>query len=340
MIKSFLKCIQMESTQEIEANDPEIFSNYFSFSCVEPEIRCHERITKHLESIKRCIDEHGHNPENNFHHFMYCQTKHKKNVFLTYKDKYGILGQKSKSDVWYLFPNGILAPKEERLKILLAYMDYALKERQGKKLVVELEQDLKQQLFRHLKETDDYKALTMAFVLHWPVYNMDEWDHNLSGKDWKKIRNIVNHVENNGYRLEYADTRDLPKDRVKALIDRWVETRNASDLVDKSYFYRLVETGFRGFDQARSILVNGEPATIAAGWKVPNSSCYYSCLGVLDYQIKNIGIYANVDELKFLKSRGYKWVDFGGGPPETISFKRKFKPERIYKTYSFSIVRR
>ena len=46
------------------------------------------------------------------------------------------------------------------------------------------------------------------------------------------------------------------------------------------------------------------------------------------------------NQIAWLKKKGYRCVDFGGSDMVLLKFKKKFKPERIYKTYEFSIVRR
>ena len=91
---------------------------------------------------------------------------------------------------------------------------------------------------------------------------------------------------------------------------------------------------------AKTLYVNGKPATITAGWKIPNSNYYYSAIGIVDYSYVGLGEIANIDDLNRLKREGYKCVDFGGSDRVLLRFKKKFKPEKIYKTYIFSIVRK
>ena len=52
------------------------------------------------------------------------------------------------------------------------------------------------------------------------------------------------------------------------------------------------------------------------------------------------GEIANIDELNSLKRKNFDYVDFGGSDKVLLRFKKKFKPEKIYKTYTFSIVKR
>jgi len=91
---------------------------------------------------------------------------------------------------------------------------------------------------------------------------------------------------------------------------------------------------------AKTLYVNNRPCTITAGWRIPNSNNYYSSIGIVDYSIPDLGEITNIDDLNRLKKKGFDFVDFGGSDKVLLYFKKKFKPEKIYKTYVFSIVRR
>ena len=292
---------------------------------------------KHKDEIIACIHRYGFNAENNYHHYMYDQTKSLRNVFLRLGDM-GIMAVRSRRNIWYLFPNGILAPPEKRFELLLRFIDFALLEQKAGKVSFELVEDLKKQLFDHFRESEKYKLTRINYVLYWPLFDMQRWDHSMQGKNWKKIRNIVNRMENNGKKIDVVDARELPKEKLKKIVDSWIDSRRGEDYVSNEYYYNLIENGFLGFDHVRSICCNGEPYTITAGWKVPNSSCYYSAIGVTDYSFeKDMGVYANIDDLRFLKMKGYSLVDFGGSDKGLLSFKKKFMPHSMYRTYTFSI---
>ena len=85
--------------------------------------------------------------------------------------------------------------------------------------------------------------------------------------------------------------------------------------------------------------MDNKPCTITAGWRIPNTKNYYSAVGILDYSYPELGEVANMDDLDRLKRKGFDYVDFGGSDETLLSFKKKFRPEKIYKTYIFSIVR-
>ena len=132
----------------------------------------------------------------------------------------------------------------------------------------------------------------------------------------------------------------MPKEELRRVLLSWLKRRNANDKVDKDYYFKLIDNNFEGFDMAKTIYVNGNPSTITAGWKIPNSNDYYSSIGIVDYSYPGLGEVANIDDLNRLKRKGFTYVDFGGSDKVLLYFKKKFKPEKIYKTYTFSIVKR
>jgi hypothetical protein len=168
---------------------------------------------------------------------------------------------------------------------------------------------------------------------------MSKFDPMLRGKEWKKIRNIRNRFYKQ-HKVKVVDTKKVPKEELRRILDDWLKRRNAHDRVEKHYYVNLIENNLKGVDMAKTLIVDGKPCSITAGWKIPNSNNYYSSIGILDYSYEGLGEVTNIEDLKRLKRENYDYVDFGGSDKVLLYFKKKFKPEKIYKTYIFSIVRR
>ena len=297
-------------------------------------------IVKYKDKIKRGIKKYGHSAEHNYNHYVYSETKSDKNVFFDFGSGRGVLTKFcQRYNSWNLFPNGVLAPKNERLALLLKTADYILKKKKGKKFVVEVSEDLRKGILEKLLVRKKLRACSCNYVLYWPLYNMDLWDPNLRGSRWKKLRNIKNSFFRRN-RIRVVDSKTVPKDKLKVIVAKWLSKRQNNDRVDKNYCYGLIDNNFKGTDMAKTIYVNGKPCTITAGWRIPNTKNYYSSIGVFDYSYPGLGENVNIDDLSRLKKEGYKYVDFGGSERALLSFKSKFKPEKIYRTYVFSIVRR
>jgi|TARA_Y100000310_G_scaffold345431_1_gene464935 hypothetical protein len=297
-------------------------------------------VVKHQKKIKKGIKKYGHFAEHNYLHYLYNETRWDKNIFFDFGNGKCLLVQFDKdNNVWSLFPNGILAPESERLDLLLEATNYILKKQKAKKFVIEVSEDLKKKLLNKFKIKNSFRACNYTEILYWPTYNMDLWNSRLKGSKWKKLRNIKNRFYKKN-KVSVRNSKDIPKEKLKRILSSWLKKRKDNDRVDKDYYFNLIDNNFKGLDMAKTLCVNGKPRTITAGWKIPNSNNYYSSIGILDYSCPGLGEVANIDDLNRLKREGYDYVDFGGSDKVLLYFKKKFRPEKIYKTYTFSIVRR
>jgi len=306
---------------------------------VHLELKVIYDVVNHQEKIKKGIKKYGHFAEHSYPHYFYNQTKWDKDIFFYFgKDKSVLTLFYKDGNVWNLFPNGILAPKDERLDLLLEVANYILKKQKAKKFVVEVSEDLRKEILYKLKVRNSFRACKNTNILYWPMYNMDLWDPKLRGSKWKKLRNIRNRFYRKN-EVSVKNSKDVPKEEINKILLSWLKRRNDNDRVDKSYYFNLIDNNFKGLDMTKTMYVNGKPCTITAGWKIPNSNNYYSSIGILDYSYPGLGEVANIDDLNRLKRKGYDYVDFGGSDKVLLSFKKKFRPEKIYRTYIFSIVR-
>ena len=106
---------------------------------------------KHREKIQKAIRKYGHCAEHNYYHYQYYECDKEKNIFFKLGNDKGILSSyDKKNNFWYLFPSGILAPKEERFGILTIFLDYILKKKKGKKLSVEVNEDFRKEILKPL----------------------------------------------------------------------------------------------------------------------------------------------------------------------------------------------
>ena len=295
---------------------------------------------KHNKIIKQSIKKYGYLPEHNFFHYIHSESSDSKNIFFDYGKTRGVLAQyHQKTNAWSIFPCGILARKPEITSLLLHAAIFILGKRKAKKLTVEVEEKTRKELLKKLKKQNELRACSCNYVLYWPVYNMKLWDPKLKGSKMKKLRNIRNRLYKKN-RIRVKNSKDVPKEKLNDVLSAWLKSRNIPERVDKSYYINVINDRFNGFDIAKTAYINGKPSTITAGWKIPNSNSYYSAIGIADRSCHGLGEMANIDDLNRLKRKGFDYADFGGSGSALLRFKKKFNPERIYKTYIFSIVRR
>ncbi|MBS3131947.1 hypothetical protein J4212_05940 [Candidatus Woesearchaeota archaeon] len=297
-------------------------------------------VRKKKALIERCIKKHGHFAEHNFMHYMNNEIAPESNVFFHAGNSKGILSQfNPKDSSWSLFPDSILAPEFARNELFEEFLEHVLLRENGSRVIVEVTEPFKDYIVEKLKDHKKFRECRNHFILYWPVYNLKNLDMKLKGGKWKKLRNIKNRFYRMS-RVRAVPSQRVDKEKLKEIVRQWVKRRSGSDTAHEEYYFNLVDNNFKGTDFARTLLVNGRPCTITAGWKIPNSDCYYSAVGIYDYSHKDLGVVTNFDDLKNLKRKGMKYVDFGGSDKALLQFKKKFKPDHIYKTYLFSIVRK
>lgn len=295
--------------------------------------------TENKNLITKTIDKHGHCAEHNFYHYKYCEGDGEKCIYFNIGKNKGILAtHDEKNNVFYLFPSGVLAPPKERYQLFYKMMDYAFDKYKIDKVCVEVNKDFRKEIKKKIKNDNKYYACKYYEILYWPMYNLKKFDPKLAGKKYKKLRNIRNRFYD-AHKVKILNSKKLSKKRLLNILDSWLSKRNANDRVDKYYYENMINENFKGIDHARTIVVDGIPSSITAGWKVPNTNNYYSHIGILDYSVKGLGEVANIHDLQLLKKKGYDHADFGGSDKVLLYFKKKFKPESIYKTYIFSIMK-
>lgn len=296
-------------------------------------------VSEAQRKIEECIKVNGSAPEHNYHYYQWLEEPNKKNIFLKFLGKKGILAQYNKKiNAWYLISMP-LAKTEEMAMVIANALDFLLKEKKAKKVVLELPPELKKRLELSLKNTE-FRIGQNNYVYYWPVFEMKMWDgHKLEGKKWKKIRNIRNRF----YRLNklrIRDSRKIASEKLVAIVKDWLRRRKEFERPLYHRYFNMIACNFKGVDFARTLIVNNEPCSITAGWRIPNSRNYYSGIGIYNYRFDGIGEVANLDDLVFLKKKGFEKVDFGGSGKTLLQFKKKFRPSIIYKTCSFPVFKK
>jgi hypothetical protein len=297
--------------------------------------------------VKACISKYGYCAEHNYYYYRMLDNDPGEGNFASIDGKYGMLGQFVKETEEWIFISGILAPKEQRLAVFLEVLKHCLDN--GKKFTFEADDELYASI-THSLANSEYHAKTPRFELFWPIYDLQKWDGDkMSGSAWKKMRNVLNGF-NKGHDVKVVDSSQIPKEQLLAILSDWVKKRQLAgygcDRKDSNKAYtqkyiNLINTNFRGMDMAKTLVVDGLPSTITCGWDIPNSDKgYYSAIGIYNYAFDGLGEAANMDDLKRLKEIGYKFVDFGGSSKPLLEFKGKFKYDKVYRTRTFSIVKR
>lgn len=296
-------------------------------------MKVNEDILKAKQKIIRAIDAYGFSPDHNYFNYLYSQTAGKKCVFFDFGKSRGIVAFYSEGKRIWRVINGVFAPKEERFEIFSDFLGQAFKQNQSTKVFAEFDDDFKSIAFKKLKAS--YK-LNSNYCMYWPIYDLTKLDEKLSGKQWKKLRNVNNRYYKS-FKIESKDPRKVNKDVLKGVLNEWVKKRFPRDRANYHYYLNLIKNNFEGLEISRALSFNGEVCSFSGGWMIPNSSVFYCGVGIFNYGHKDLGDFVNLDDLLYLKKLGYKSVDLGGSEESLFHFKKKFGPEKVYKTYVFSI---
>ena len=295
-------------------------------------------ICKNKKEIINCIKKQGFLREHNYWFFYNQQTNNTKVFFLKFNNS-GLFSMKYRSGLWE-FIGEVLAPEKKRLELFKSFLDYVLFKKRDKKVFVFVPENFYNHINYFLQKSDNYRMTNAPIVYHTPVFDMKKWDESLQGKERKKLRNVKNKFLKS-HNVEIIPSKEIEKRKLNDIVLRWRKNRPKLEKIYYTQMYlNFIKNDFEGTDIARSVVVDGKPCTITAGWKIPGSNNYYSALGLYNYEYNGLGEVANIDDLIQIKKKKFEFADFGDSTESLLQFKKKFGPNHFYKTYWFHIVKR
>jgi len=283
------------------------------------------------EIMESFISERGYSCDHNYWHFRNMEEQYVRPVFYK-KDNSGLFALYYEKENDYEILADVLAEEYKAKQIIYDFAELVFS-RGANKLFINTAPELRKQI----QKDNIFKVSKVLRYFESPVFNLNNFDDSLSGRDWKKVRNHINSLTKN-HKVKVMDCRDIEKEKLLKLVDEWSKQRKS--LVSKSwkpYFENFVKNNFQGCKITRCILVDDEPCSIAAGWQIPNSEIYYSSIGIHNYKYNGLGEFAYIDELKELKREGHRLIDLGGSEKRFFDFKKKFKPEKTYQSVFYWI---
>jgi hypothetical protein len=289
-------------------------------------------LDKNKELIERLISEKGHSCDHNYWHYANMKEEGVNPVMYIDDNNNALPALYYEGDDDYEQLSDALAPKEKTKQLIYKFADTVFRNR-ANKFFISTSPELRKEIQK------DKRFLTSKVLRSFesPVFNLNNLDFSLPGKDWKKVRNHINHLTKN-HKIEVRDCRDIEKEKLLTVINEWSKARKS--LVSKAwkpYFENFVKNNFQGCKITRCVIVDSQPCSIAAGWEIPNKNIYYSSIGIHNYKYNGLGEFAYIDELKELKRNNYSLIDLGGSEKRFFDFKKKFIPERTYSALFYWI---
>ncbi len=289
------------------------------------------------KTIENTINKFGFAPEHNADWFVYYAAPGQKPIFIRWPDRTGLFTHRSETE-WNIFSEP-LAPQKERGKKIAEFIKSALSE-EIKKINIEARIDTKKSILEALDAS--FSAKRDDYSLVWPIMNMKKFDSGLPGGHFKSLRNAVNKFYKE-HAIEISDARETPTDKLHSIVEKWFKTlkeKDVENILDHTY-HNMIDAKFKGIKDIRAMKVDGKIVGLNGGWEIVNSDSYYAAVGIHDYSLHDLGLILYLEDLKYIKSAGYKTADMGGveeGGP--LNFKNQFLPESSYKTLVFSVIKK
>jgi len=292
------------------------------------------------EHIEVAIRKFGWAPEHNYWWYQYYQHYYhppQRNIYVE-NDHGGLFTAYDEKDGAYYVDFDPMAPPEHRIPLLREYIAWIFSNTPAKKIWFQLIMSDRRELMRALPA--GYQCQRIYFTIVWPVYDMRLFDPALPGGHYKSIRKEMHKF----YREHAVGVEDAKafadREGLHAMVDRWKRGRFHHDKAMTGIYHSMIDGNFQGTDEARVLVVDGGPVGFNAGWMIPNSDRFYGAIGIHDYSIEDLGTMLYLEDMIWLKKRGYREVDMGGSETSALPFKKKFLPQSFYKSAIFSVAKK
>lgn len=280
------------------------------------------------ESIRR----YGHTPEHNAAWFFYSMNPGWSSYAILWNDSTALMAHRAEK-AWFVFSEPI-APRAQKTQRIFEFTEWAIRTDKAEKVVLELESGSRRDVMASLPAC--FRLARLNYSLSWPIMNMRFFDDNMPGGKWKDIRKARNGFYRN-HRVEILDGRMADKAPFHAFVDHWSQKRTLRERAFPSLYHTLIDNDFIGLDFLQIVEVDGVLHGMNGGWRIPNSSVYYSAIGLHDYAFPDLGIVVYLADLAAIQQAGHPYANMGGGYKGNLWFKNRFQPESHYKTHIFSI---
>ena len=290
--------------------------------------------------IQEMIKKFGWAPEHNYFWYQYWQHYYdppQQNIFVK-NDHGGLFTAYDKKDSAYYVDFDPMGQPEHRVELLVEYITWIFSNTAAAKIWFQLEMPIRKALRKALPPA--YACQRIYFTITWPVYNMEKFDPALPGGHYKTIRKEMHRFYNQHQVNVLAAKTFEDRKSLHAIVDNWKKNRLHHDRARLGVYHAMIDGNFEGADEARVLVVDGKPVGINAGWMIPNSDRFYGGVGIHDYSIEDLGTMLYLEDMVWLKNRGYREVDMGGSETAALPFKKKFLPDSFYKSAIFSVVKR
>lgn len=292
-----------------------------------------------LSKLKSDISRHGYAPNHQPYLFLYPDEEACELRYFDFARGGGIIAYRRRDNSWYM-PGEPPLSAQSRIAACLEMLSYIFTEERAKKITCEDWSEELRSTLAHRLEPFSLRAARPSRVLLAPLVDLARFDAELRGKEYKGMRYARNRIRTTFHVEISTDPQTINTDAAKELLARWTSHRTGKDKVWARDYLQFIEHRFPGCEIVRAISLDGVLRGLSAGWKIPNSDTYYLYLDIHDYSDEHLGEFVSLDHFLEVKTRGHRWLDFGGSDKSLLAFKMKFHPARMYRTCDFSVVKK
>jgi hypothetical protein len=289
--------------------------------------------------IEKTIQKYGYAPEHNYYWYQYYQYYYnppQKNIFVT-TDRGALMTAYNGHDDEYFVVFDPLAPFEHRASLLVEYITWVFSNTTAQKIWFQLDRSVRPELLRTLPHP--YRSCRIYYTMVWPITDLRTFDSELQGGHYKTLRKEI-HKFYREHKVSVCDAKTYKdRDGLRAILEHWKKNKPNHERGMTGVYHKVIDERFEGFDEARVFMVDGKAVGINGGWMIPNSDRFYGAVGLHDYSVDDLGAALYLEDLIWLKNRGYHEADMGGSEKSLLAFKNKFLPGSFYKNDVFSIVK-
>ncbi len=295
----------------------------------------YENVEAERERIQKCISRFGWTSDHNLDWWT-CGiiTSDGVPVFVEFDDGTGLLVHKY-SDKWRVWSDP-LCDKNIAVDKIREFSEFIL----GGNIREVWCDDVSDKIYLDLKKAVGFKLSEICYSLLWPIMDIASYDLTLPGGHFKGMRNAKNKFYRE-HKVDVVEANQVNKKELNRIVDDWKKLCSESekgDVYDLRYRF-IIDKGFRGFNTARVIFVDGKSIGFNAGYEVPNKPGQFAgVIGIHDYSVKEVGLIMYLEDIEWMKNAGYKFYDMqGSGDDGGLKFKMQFNPVVERKTDTFSI---
>lgn len=259
------------------------------------------------ERAASSIQKYGWTSDHNLDWFIDATEIDKKPAFIEFEENAGLLIHFN--DNSYSIWSDPLCPRNQCAD-LISFFSKEILEKSKEIWCTDVSEGIRAKLL----ENGRFHIGEVYYSLFWPVLNMEKYNPELLGGNFKEIRNAKNKFYRE-HRVEVLAADGIEKSKLHKIVEDWkkeLERRNETDIYDLKY-HLAVENNFKGFKTARVLVVDGMPVGINAGYEVPNQPGRFAgIIGIHNYSASDLGSMLWLEDLDWVKNIGYIEFDMQG----------------------------